>query len=78
MNEEFVTVRNLLNGGIARVRPRIANHPVFGKNLKIVPPGSRPFVPLSELVADTRSQDLLAPTVDEVELENNDLEEEEV
>lgn len=46
---ELVTVRNLLNGGVARVRRNIAEHPVFGKHLEIVPDGSKPRVPLHEL-----------------------------
>lgn len=75
MSNEFVTVRNLLNGGVAKVRPHIANHEVFGKNLEIVPDGTKPNVPLSKLVADSLPE-LLAPA--EVEVEDEyDLEEEE-
>lgn len=75
MSNEFVTVRNLLNGGVAKVRPHIANHEVFGKNLEIVPDGTKPLVPLSRLVADTRPEPLVP---DEVEVEDEyDLEEEE-
>lgn len=76
MSNEFVTVRNLLNGGVAKVRPHIANHEVFGKNLEIVPDGTKPLVPLSKLVADSRPEPL-APFEDEVEDEEYDLEEEE-
>lgn len=75
MSNEFVTVRNLLNGGVAKVRPHIANHEVFGKNLEIVPDGTKPLVPLSKLVADSRPEPL-APFEDEVE-DEYDLEEEE-
>lgn len=72
MSNEFVTVRNLLNGGVAKVRPHIANHEVFGKNLEIVPDGTKPFKSLEEL-----NPKPLAPIEDEVEDEEYDLEEEE-
>lgn len=75
MSNEFVTVRNLLNGGVAKVRPHIANHEVFGKNLEIVPDGTKPIVPLSKLVTDSLPEPL-APFEDEVE-DEYDLEEEE-
>lgn len=75
MSNEFVTVRNLLNGGVAKVRPHIANHEVFGKNLEIVPDGTKPLIPLSKLVADSLPEPL-APFEDEVE-DEYDLEEEE-
>lgn len=71
MSDEFVTVRNLLNGGVAKVRPHIANHEVFGKNLEIVPDGTKPFKSLEQL-----NPEPLAPA--EVEVEDEyDLEEEE-
>lgn len=75
MSSEFVTVRNLLNGGVAKVRPHIANHEVFGKNLEIVPDGTKPLIALSRLVADSLPEPL-APFGDEVE-DEYDLEEEE-
>ena len=76
MSNEFVTVRNLLNGGVAKVRPHIANHEVFGKNLEIVPAGTKPIVSISKLVAESRPEPL-APFEDEVDDEEYDLEEEE-
>jgi hypothetical protein len=72
MSNEFVTVRNILNGGVAKVRPHIANHEVFGKNLEIVPDGTKPFKSLEELYPKP-----LALIEDEVEDEEYDLEEEE-
>lgn len=51
---DYVTVRNTLNGGVTRVRRRIAEHAVFGKHLEIVPDGTKPSVPLSELVDKKR------------------------
>lgn len=72
---DLVTVRNLVNGGVAKVRRNIAEHPVFGKHLDIVPDGTKPLVPLTKIVADARPKPL-APV--EVEVEDEyDLEEEE-
>lgn len=67
---ELVTVRNTLNGGVAQVRRNIAEHPVFGKHLEIVPAGTKPFKTLAQL-----NPKPLVPVVDEVS--EYDLEEEE-
>lgn len=72
---ELVTVRNTVNRGVTKVRRRIAEHPVFGKHLEIVPDGTKPYVPLTQIVDEARPQ-LLAP-VTEDEVEDDDLEEEE-
>lgn len=74
MINDIVTVRNLLNGGVAKVRRRIAEHEVFGKHLEIVPDGTKPIVPLTKLVKDARPKPL-APL--KVEVKKDDLEEEE-
>lgn len=71
---EYVTVRNLLNGGVTKVRRNIAEHPVFGEHLEIVPAGTKPLVPITKLVDDARPKPL-APV--KVEVKKNDLEEEE-
>ena len=67
---ELVTVRNTLNGGVAKVRRNIAEHPIFGEHLEIVPDGTKPFKTLAQL-----NPEPLAPVVDEVS--EYDLEEEE-
>lgn len=51
---ELVTVRNKLNGGVAKVRRSIAEHPIFGEHLEIVPAGTKPRVPLEKLVSGKR------------------------
>lgn len=71
---EFVTIRNRLNGQVAKVRRNVAEHEIFGEVLEIVPDGTKPLVPLTKLVDDTRSKPL-APV--QVEVEEYDLEEEE-
>lgn len=71
---ELVTVRNTLNGGVAKVRRNIAEHPVFGKDLEIVPDGTKPLIPLTKIVQDARPK-ILVPV--EVEVDDDDLEEEE-
>lgn len=72
---ELVTVRNTLNGGVAKVRRNIAEHSVFGKHLEIVPDGTKPMIPLSKLVDDSRPKPLVPVEVEVPEYE--DLEEEE-
>lgn len=73
---DLVTVRNRINGGVAKVRRRIAEHDVFGEHLEIVPDGTKPRVPLTKLVDDARpTPKPLAPV--QVEVEEDDLEEEE-
>lgn len=73
MSNEFVTVRNTVNGGVAKVRPRIAEHDVFGKHLEVVPDGTKPLKSLSDLVQETLDE----PLDEEVDMEEYDLEEEE-
>lgn len=73
MSKEFVTVRNTRNGGVAKVRPHIATHPVFGKHLEIVPDGTKPLKSLDQLVQEARD----VPLIEEVEEYDYDLEEEE-
>lgn len=51
---EYVTVRNTVTGGVGKVRRRIAEHAVFGLHLEIVPDGTKPTVPLKELVDKKR------------------------
>lgn len=71
---DLVTVRNLVNGGVAKVRRRIAEHDVFGVHLEIVPDGTKPLVPLTKIVEDARPKPLAPP---KVEVKEDDLEEEE-
>lgn len=49
MNDEIVTVRNKATRRTGKVRRLIAEHPVFGEFLDVVPDGSKDFVPLDEL-----------------------------
>ena len=70
---ELVTVRHRLNGGVTRVRRNIAEHEVFGEHLEIVPDGTKPLIPLTKIVADSRPKPL-APS--KVEVKKDDLEEE--
>lgn len=67
---EIVTVRNVLNRGVTKIRRSLAEHPVFGKNLEIVPDGTKPFKSLEQL-----NPEPLDPVEDEVT--DDDLEEEE-
>lgn len=67
---ELVTVRNTLNGGVARVRRNIADHPVFGKHLEIVPDGTKPNISLKVLVDSKRPKP--APPVVAFDLEEDD------
>lgn len=67
---ELVTVRNVINRGVTKIRRSLAEHPVFGKNLEIVPDGTKPFKSLDKL-----NPKPLAPV--EVEVTEDDLEEEE-
>lgn len=50
MSNEIVTVRNLVTRKVGQVRRRIAEHDVLGKNLEIVPDGTKSFVSLDDLV----------------------------
>lgn len=71
---EYVTVRNLLDGQVGKVRRNIVEHEIFGEHLEIVPAGTKPLVPLSKIVSDARPKPLAPPRV---EVEEYDLEEEE-
>lgn len=50
MNNDIVTVRNLVTRKVGKMRRTIAEHPVLGKAFEIVPEGTKSFVDLSELV----------------------------
>lgn len=50
MEKDLVTVRNTVTRQVGVVRRRIAEHPVFGVNLEIVPEGSKSYVSLSDKV----------------------------
>ena len=68
---DLVTVRNVVNRGVTKIRRSLAEHPVFGRNLEIVPDGTKPFKSLDKL-----NPKPLPAIADEVE-EYDDLEEEE-
>lgn len=70
---ELVTVRNRLNGGVTKVRRNIAEHPIFGANLEIVPPGTKPKVPLKSL---NKGEGSTKTTLVEVEPKEESLKEE--
>ena len=44
MNNETVTVRNRITRAVSRVPRRIAEHPIFGAVLEIVPAGSKSII----------------------------------
>lgn len=69
---DFVTVRNTLNGGVARVRRRIAEHAVFGLDLEIVPDGTKPSIPLTKIVEDSRPTKPEPEEVEDFETEEDD------
>lgn len=50
MSNEYVPVRNLVTRQVGKVRRRIAEHDIFGKNLEIVPEGTKSYVSLDELI----------------------------
>lgn len=54
MNNETVTVRNLVTRKVGKVRRSIAEHPIFGSAFEIVPDGTKSYVDLDELVAKKR------------------------
>lgn len=75
MSNEYVTVRNKVTRKVGRLRRRIAEHDYFGRNLEIVPDGTKSHVGLDELIHGT---DLEPETVDDlVSLEDFDPEEDE-
>lgn len=49
MNNETVTVRNLVTRKVGKLRRSIAEHPIFGRAFEIVPEGTKSFVKLEEL-----------------------------
>lgn len=72
MSNEYVTVRNRVTRQVGSVRRRVAEHGIFGKNLEIVPEGSKSYVDLDVLVKANAEP----KTVDDlVELEYIDPEE---
>lgn len=64
MSNEYVTVRNLVTRKVGQVRRRIAEHAIFGKNLEIVPEGTKSYVSLDELI---HGRDLGPKTVDDLD-----------
>lgn len=50
MRKDLVTVRNLDTGRVSKIRRALAEHPVFGARLEIVPPGTKKKVRLTDLV----------------------------
>lgn len=65
---DMVTVRNLLNGGVAVVKRSFAVHEKFGKNLEIVPDGSKPKVSLSKLVDKRKDKTVKVEAVEPTDL----------
>lgn len=51
-----MTVRNLLTKKVGVVRRRIAEHPVFGVQLEIVPEGSKDEVSLDDAVKASKDK----------------------
>lgn len=54
MNNEIVTVRNLVTRKVGKVRRSIAEHPIFGRAFEIVDDSAKSYVDLDELVAKKR------------------------
>ena len=54
MNNEIVTVRNLVTRKVGKLRRSIAEHPVLGKAFEIVDDSAKSYVDLDELVAKKR------------------------
>lgn len=50
MNNDIVTVRNLVTRKVGKMRRTIAEHPILGKAFETVPDGTKSFVDLRELV----------------------------
>lgn len=50
MSKDLVTVRNLDTGRVSKIRRALAEHPVFGARLEIVPPGTKKKVRLADIV----------------------------
>lgn len=72
MNQEFVTVRNLDTGKVAKVRRKIAEHPLYGLRLEIVSDGSKDLVSLDELVQANRKDEVLDEIEDTPEIDEED------
>lgn len=79
MSNEYVTIRNRVTRKVGQVRRRIADHPIFGKNLEIVPEGSKSYVSLDELVHGVREPETIEDLValEDFETEENPYETEE-
>lgn len=73
MSNEIVTVRNLVTRKVGQVRRRIADHSIFGKNLEIVPEGTKSHVSLDELIHGVREPETIEDLValEDFELEDN-------
>lgn len=71
MKNEFVTVRNTVTRRVGTVRRRIAEHPVHGLYLEIVPSGSKDYVDLDALVQEKREKKPSKPVV-EAKIEDED------
>lgn len=54
MNNEIVTVRNLVTRKVGTLRRSIAEHPVFGRAFEIVDDDAKSYVDLDELVEKKR------------------------
>lgn len=74
MKNEFVTVRNTETRRVGQVRRRIAEHPVHGLYLEIVPEGSKSYVDLDELVQARREE---RPAPEPVEVDHDEEEDDE-
>lgn len=70
MSNDYVTVKNLETRKVGQVRRRIAEHPILGKHLEIVPEGTKSFVSLPELVTKKSKKQAKV----EVEVISTDLE----
>lgn len=79
MSNEYVTVRNKVTRKVGQVRRRIAEHAIFGKNLEIVPEGTKSYISLDELINGPRDpetvEDLVA--LEDFEPEEDDYDEKE-
>lgn len=56
MNNETVTVLNLVTRKVGKLRRSIAEHPIFGRAFEIVDDSAKSYVDLDELVAKKRSE----------------------
>lgn len=49
---EMITARNTQDGTVGRYPRYLVDHPVIGRHLEEVPHGTKPTVPLDELVRE--------------------------